>query len=382
VNDGVSFLTIVLRNALRRPLRSILTALAIAIAVGAVVSLVGVASGFERSFGELYHELEVDLVVVRAGGRQRLTSTLDEAMGPKISALPGVKDIITGLADVVSFEDQGLYGVLVQGWVPETRAFDHIQVVTGRTLRKDDRKAVLLGQILAKNLGKAVGDSLPIFEDEEFRVVGIYKSEGANVFEDGAMVMPLVQLQRLMDRPGQVTGFNIILDKPSDEAAVERVRRRVELLAPGLHVMTTAEHVRSLTEIQMAKAMSWLTSAVALLIGAFGITNTMIMSVHERTREIGILRAVGWRRGRVVRLVLVESIAISVVGALLGSLGAWILVRVLTHVPTVSGLISGRIPAVVFGYGVGVAVIVGLLGGLLPAYRAATLLPTAALRYE
>jgi putative ABC transport system permease protein len=194
--------------------------------------------------------------------------------------------------------------------------------------------------------------------------------------------MPLAQLQRLMDRPGQVTGFNVIVEHPSDHAAVQRIRRQIEQMAPGLHVMTTAEHVRSLTEIQMAKAMSWLTSAVALLIGAFGMANTMIMSVHERTREIGILRAVGWRRGRVVRLVLMESVAISLVGALIGGLGAGILVRVLTLVPTVSGLISGRIPAVVFGYGLGIAIVVGLLGGLLPAYRAATLLPTAALRYE
>lgn len=374
------FLTIVLKNAVRRPLRSVLTAVAIATAVGAVVALVGVASGFERSFGELYRDLGVDLVVVRAGGRQRLTSTLDERMGEQIKALPGVKDIITGLADVVSFDEYGLYGVLVQGWIPETRSFDHIQIIEGQNLRRTDKKAVLLGEILAKNLGKKVGDSLKIFEDEGFKVAGIYKS--TNVFEDGAMVMPLAQLQALMDRPGQVTGFNIVVKDRTDKAGIERLKRQVEGMAPGLHVMTTADHVNSLTEIQMAKAMAWLTSAVALIIGAFGVMNTMIMSVHERTREIGILRAVGWKKGRVVRMVLLESVVISVVGALAGSLAAIVLVRLLTLVPTVSGFIDGRIQPVFVLYGLAIAVGVGLLGGILPAYRASAMLPTAALRYE
>jgi putative ABC transport system permease protein len=378
----VWFLTIVLKNVLRRPLRSVLTSVAIAIAVGAVVSLVGVAAGFETSFGELYKEMRVDLVVLRAGGRQRLTSTLDEAMGARIRALPGVKDVITGLADVISFEDYGLYGVLVQGWTPGSRAFDHIHVVSGRNLQPGDRKAVLLGAILARNLGKRAGDRLKIFEDQQFYVVGIYQSKSANVFEDGAMVMPLAQLQVLMDRSKQVTGFNIIMKDSSDRAAVERVRTQAEHMAPGLNVMTTTEHVKGLTEIQMAKAMSWLTSAVALVIGAFGMMNTMIMSVHERTREIGILRAVGWRRGRVVRLVLLEAVGISLIGALLGTVGACVLVRILTLVPTVSGLISGRIPPVVILYGFGIAIVVGLLGGLLPAYRASAMTPTAALRYE
>jgi putative ABC transport system permease protein len=374
------FLTVILKNTVRRPLRSALTALAIATAVGAVVALVGVASGFQRSFSELYRDMGVDLIVVRAGGRQRLTSTLDEKMGERIKALPGVKDIITGLADVVSFDEYGLYGVLVQGWIPETRSFDHIRIVEGRDLRHTDKKAVLLGQILAKNLGKKVGDSLKIFEDDGFTVAGIYKS--SNVFEDGAMVMPLAQLQALMDRPGQVTGFNIIVNDRTDMAAIDRLKRQVEAMAPGLNVMTTADHVNSLTEIQMAKAMAWLTSCVALVIGAFGVMNTMIMSVYERTREIGILRAVGWKKGRVVRMVLLESVAISVVGALIGSLGAIILVRLLTLVPTVSGLIDGRIQPIFVLYGLLIAVVVGLLGGILPAYRASAMLPTAALRYE
>ena len=128
--------------------------------------------------------------------------------------------------------------------------------------------------------------------------------------------------------------------------------------------------------------MAWLTSAVALLMGFFGIMNTMIMSVHERTREIGILRAIGWRRHRVMRMILLESMLLSICGAVVGSAGAFILVRLLTRVPAVSGLISGRIHPVFVLYGLSIALVVGFIGGLLPAYRASKMLPTVALRYE
>jgi putative ABC transport system permease protein len=374
------FLFIVLKNTVRRPLRSLLTIIAIAIAVGSVVSLVGIASGFEETFLTLYKNAGVDLIVVRAGAKQRLTSTLEESLGEKIKKIPGVREVIPGLADVVSFEEFGLYGVLVQGWVPETKVFDHIKVVSGRALKRDDQKAVMLGTVLAKNLGKKVGDRLNIFGNEDYPIVGIYRS--SNIFEEGAMIIPLSQLQRLMDRPGQVTGFSILLEDPNDKAAVGRIRREIEKMGTSLTVLTTDEHVKSVTEIQLAKAMAWLTSSVALLIGFFGIMNTMIMSVHERTREIGILRAIGWRRYRVVRMILLESILLSVVGAVVGSAGAFLLVRLLTRVPTVSGLISGRIHPVFVLYGLLIALVVGFIGGLLPAYRASKMLPTVALRYE
>jgi putative ABC transport system permease protein len=374
------FSTIVLKNAIRRPLRSILTALAIAVAVGAVVALVGISYGFERTFLDLYRGSRIGLIVVRAGSRQRITSTLDERLADQIRALPGVRDAFGGLIDTVSFNELGLYGVLAQGWMPETMAFDHLRVSSGRALRRDDGKAVMLGSVLAKNLGKGVGESLSLYEGEDFRVVGVYRS--SNVFEEGAMVIPLAQLQRLMQREGQVTGFSVILDRSADQATLERVRRQVEALAPALHAMTTDEHVKSLTEIQLAKAMAWLTSTVALVLGTFGVMNTMVMAVHERTKEIGILRAVGWRRWRVARLILLESVILSLVGAILGGVGAGLLVRLLTHVPTVNGLIDGRIPPIVLAYGLAVSLLVGLFGGLLPAYRASRMLPTAALSYE
>jgi len=373
------FSTFVLKNLTRRPFRSVLTIIAIALAIGSVVALVGVADGFERSFLRVYEGAGVDLLVVR-GGRQRLNSALDESLNDEILQVPGVQQALPGLADFVSFPDAGVYMALVQGWRPETPVFDHLRITSGRHLSKSDAKGVLLGAVLADKLDKHVGDTVEILEGEHFKVVGIYESN--NVFENGALVIPLKELQRMMSRPGQVTGISVVLTQHDDPQLPEQVRQRIKALAPGLIVMSVREHVESLPEIKMAKGMAWLTSTIALLIGSFGMMNTMLMSVHERTREIGILRAVGWRVGRVIRMIVLEGVFLSLLGAVCGSLGAVVFMKILTKVPATSLFIDGHIDPLLLIYGFLIAIGVGLLGGILPARRATRMLPTEALRHE
>lgn len=251
------FSTLVWKNLIRRPLRSCLTIFAVAIAIGAVVALVGISTAFKRSFLGLYESAGIDLIVVRAGLGQRLTSTLDEKLGRGIAAVSGVKAVIPGLVDVVSFEDAGLYGVVVQGWLPDPILYEHLRLRAGRRILPDDGKTVLLGSILAANLGKEVHDTVALFENEEFEVVGIFES--LNVFENGCMIVSLAQLQRLMDRANQVTGFSVILEPTPSGQPIDRVRRDIEGLATGLAAMPVREHVETLTELRVVHAMAWLT---------------------------------------------------------------------------------------------------------------------------
>jgi putative ABC transport system permease protein len=376
------FGTLIYKNIIRRPIRSALTIVAIAIAIGAVVSLVGIASGFENTFRDVYERKGVDLFVVRAG-QNKLSSALPEDLADRIRKLPGVVDVIAGLVDVVSLRDLGVNSVVLQGWIPDTAVFDHLTPIKGRLLHTSDQKAVILGSVLARNTGKDVGDTLEIIEGESFQVVGIYETH--NVFENGAMVVPLHQLQEVLAKRGQVTGLSIILDKQrkdSDPDFIPELRERIKGMEKNLSVMSTQDHIASMNELRVVKAMAWLTSTIALAIGLFGVMNTMVMAVNERTREIGILRAVGWRPRRVLRLVLLESVALSLLGAVLGVVGAVVFVHLLTRLPTVAGLIDSHIQPIFFLYGFVIATLVGLVGGILPARRAANLLPTAALRQE
>lgn len=376
------FLTFVLKNLARRPLRSALTVIAVAIAIGALISLVGVAYGFEQSFLNIYEKEGVDVIVTQAGVLQQIASRVDENLPAKIEALPGVKSALPGLLDMINQEINGSEQKLIlQGWVPETSVFNHLTLVSGRFLTKKDKGNVILGNVLAQNLNMKVGDSIEITEGKFFKVVGIYDS--SHVYESGALVMPLLELQDLMDRKGFVTGISVSFAEKLDEAGLKRMCKEIEAVKPGnLSARPAGDFVKNMFELRLAKGMAWVTSVIALLIGLFGMMNTMVMSVSERTREIGILRAVGWRKWRVVKMILLESVVLSIFGAVTGIIGAVVLIKILAQLPTVNSFVEGTVSPVLMVYGQLLAIGVGLLGGAIPAMRAARMLPTAALRYE
>jgi putative ABC transport system permease protein len=373
------FFSFIYKSLRRRPVRSGLTASGVAVAVAAVVMLVGISRGFETELLKVYEQHGTDLIVFRAGVAQRLTSSLDMALGDKIARLPNVEGVVPGLMDVVSFEKFDLFGVTVNGWPADGAVFDQMEVVEGRRIEPGDGRVVMLGSVLAKSLDKRVGDRLDVIEGQTFEVIGIYQSH--NVFENGSMVMSLDELQKLMDRQGDITFFLVTADD-KDKAAVESLRERIRKLAPGIDAMSGRDYADTAMELRLARSSAWLTSAIALLVGAIGTLNTMVMSVFERVHEIGLMRAIGWRRSRIMQMILTESLLLSLVGALAGTTVAVIGTRVLSGLPVYARVVSGNVEPDIVLQGVGIAILVGLFGGLYPAWRAAGLLPTDALRHE
>jgi putative ABC transport system permease protein len=373
------FSTFVLKNIIRRRVRSSLTIIGVAVAVGAVVALVGIAIGFEQSFLKIYQRQNVDLIVQQSVEKQKLLSALPEALGDRIAALPGVKVVYSGLLDWIDMDELKPIGLLIQGLRPNSPLFNNWTIVSGRKLQDDDGNKVMLGQRLAATLDKKPGDYITVLDDQQFQVVGVF--EAGTTYEDGMMIMMLEGLQKFMGRKGLVTGFSITLEDRSPEA-IDRVAKEISGLAKNIDVKTTKELVDSTSEIQFIHAMAWVTSTVALFIGAIGMLNTMIMSVFERTKEIGVLRAIGWGRWRVVKMILMESILLSLLGGVVGTAGAMILAKLLSRFPAAAGVIEGNLPPSVILEGFMIALGVGLLGAAYPAYRGAQLLPTEALRHE
>ena len=123
------------------------------------------------------------------------------------------------------------------------------------------------------------------------------------------------------------------------------------------------------SEMRIMQAVAWLVSAIALIIGAIGMLNTMMMSVFERTYEIGVLRALGWRKRRIVKMILCEALVLSLAGAVVGGVGGMLLLQGLSHLPWINGLLPGGVAPIVFVYGLVIAVLMGLTGGLYPAIR-------------
>jgi putative ABC transport system permease protein len=188
----------------------------------------------------------------------------------------------------------------------------------GRRLLGSDKRAAMVGFVLAANLGKKVGDEIELY-DQPFVIAGIFESP--TTFENGGVIVLLSELQELMNLPNEVSGFAVAAEHPIDERGIADLRQRIEAAAPGIEATTVGSFVDSLREVRISRAVAWLTSAIAIIIGGIGMLNTMTMSVAERTKEIGMLRAIGWRRARVVQMILGESIMLSMAGALVGSAG-------------------------------------------------------------
>jgi putative ABC transport system permease protein len=373
------FSTLIVKNLLRRGVRTALTVVGLSIGIAAVVAMLAIAWGFERSFLVIYQVTGIDLIVVRAGATQRLTSNLDASMGEQLKKLPGVRAIAASLVDVVSFEDAHLDSVIANGWEPESLLFTAIHLLSGRSLKPGDEHVVMLGRVLAINLGKKLGDKLNI-SGETFEVIGIFESP--TLFYNGALIIPLSQLQWMMGRQGQVTSFVISAEHPEDSQAVEALRKKIEAEFPKVAASSGRDYVQNDVQIRLAKSMAWATSVVALIVGSVGMLNTMVMAVFERTREIGVLRALGWRRRRVLSLIMGEAFALGIVGAVLGMFIGFLGVRALAAMPASRLFVSSEVPPSVLAAGFALGLGLSLLGGLYPAIRGASLEPTEALRYE
>jgi putative ABC transport system permease protein len=353
------------KNLWRRPVRSALTAVGLAVAVAAVVALVGVSESLESSFLDLYTRRGADLVVQRRGGAVQLSKGIRVSVGDQLRKIPGVKEVIGSLMDLISFEDQNLFMVIVNGWEPNCPVLDRVHILSGRRLLAGDGRAVMLGRILAANLGKHTGEHVQLY-GQDFKVVGVFES--FSVYENGAAFMLLDELQRQMDRPGEVTGY-VIHAADKRPAAIAEIRRRIEALDPNIAATPCDEFVNSITQIRITRTMSWVTSLFAIVIGAIGVMNTMAMSVFERRGEIATMRAIGWRRGRVAQLIVSEATLLAMIGTVLGialGIGATI---TLAHWKRTSGLVQGDISVHAIVEGTCVAAAIALAGAAFPAWR-------------
>lgn len=358
------------KNLLRRPIRTVLTVMGIGVGIGAVVALLGLARGLSQSWDDAYKARGTDLVVRKGSGLQ--AQPFDDKVVLDVRKVPGINAATNLLVETLSVEEVPLMVISGREW--GSFLWEKLEIVDGRLPRDGNERAVVLGTLAAESLGKKPGDTVTI-ETEDFNVVGI--ADGKAFVENGSIFMDLALLQHVMQKEGKTNFINIRL---AEGANGDEVLKTLKQQLQGYRVDAAKDVTSSNDGVKTFEAMNWGTSAIALLVGTFGVMNTMFMSVFERTREIGILIALGWRRARILRMIVFESVALCTGAGLLGVLFGIVLLKVLAITPWMSGKLEPYIGLDLIGIAMGLSIIVGLLSGLYPALHCTKINPSAALR--
>ncbi|MDD2721953.1 MAG: ABC transporter permease [Gallionella sp.] len=368
-----------LNNLYRRPARTLLTVAAISLGIAAVVALTAIAWGFEASWQKANDARGTDLIVTRMASENTMPSPFvaDKVSG-KLSSMPHVSAVVGLLSEMLSVSE-GAPPMFVFGWAYQSYLWDHLKLQAGRWPAADDESVVVIGTIAAEMLHKKTGDTLEI-EGQSFQIAGIFESPA--MVENGAVLMTLSRAQQITDKPGKVNILNIKLDGQTDEADIERLKTQIGQALPGFIAITSGELVQKNAVVRISKAMSNATILIAGLVGALIVFNTLLMSINERTKEIGILLALGWQRRTIIQLVFSEALLLTLAGGMAGIVVGVALTFGLEHIELMRGKIDA-VFSVPFLFAVlGLSVLLGIAGGLYPALKASRLLPSHALRQE
>ncbi|MEA3336197.1 MAG: FtsX-like permease family protein [Chloroflexota bacterium] len=362
-----------LKNLWQRKTRTFLTVIGIAIGVAAVVAMGAIAGNLIESYGSVLSNPNADITVSQKDAIDVSFSALDENLDEQLRAVPDVE--VVDPAVVIWVQSETTPFLMVFGYEPNSLAVRHYRIIEGKPVSASRQMA--LGKQAAEDLNKGVGDTLRIY-GTPYQVVGIY--ETGQGLEEGGAVVTLEDAQDIASKPRKVNAYQIKLRRAENiDVALERLRTRFSDLSfsKGSGNETAEEWTG------MVEGMAWGIAAIAVIIGGLGMMNTMVMSVFERTREVGVLRALGWGRGRVMGMILGEALLLSFFGGVLGILMGMAMVAAAGSAPGYGSFFGGHLltPKLAF-QGMATALLLGTVGGIYPAWWASKLTPIEALRYE
>ena len=360
-------LSIIATNLLRRPTRTIFTAAGIAVGIATIVALLSFTQGLRETAAGLAHLGGSGLGVFQSNVSDPTASILPESLVAQLARQPYVARAtpLVLLVEGVKREPSAVtFGADPRGFFAQS-----LVIVAGTRPASPETEA-LVGDRLAAQLHLAPGEALAV-SGHTYRVAGLYHS--GILFEDSGAVLSLAQTRLLAARPGEET--NVVVDL-APRAHARAAATAIERDFPGTQVISDPQQaLRAGANGTLISKAILVIVAMALIVGAIGVANTMAMSILERQSELGLLSTVGWSSRRVATLVMGEGIAVSVLGAiaglLFGVIGADLLVRALG----VSAYVSPAVTAWGLGRGLLVGVAIGVLGGAYPAWRVTHMQP-------
>ena len=375
----MSFLSLILKNPFRNKSRALLSIIGIGLGIATIVALGAITDGLIESGEESLHSGGTDFIVVGADSDSSNMATfgsasINESWQETIANVSGVESATGVYEGMISTPDDPFF--MIVGLDKEYYNFINLKIINGVDIANDDE--ILLGKLAAESLEKEVGDNLTFSGKKDVKIAGIYETGNLNL--DMYSIGSLTTVQELMEDEGKITSIYVKVDKDVDvDTITEEINNKY---GENISTISSLSDIEMVSEmIDMLNGASFAISLLAIIIGGIGIINTMLMSVFERIREIGVLKAVGWSSRRILLMILGESIVITLVAGIVGSIVGVIGCELLTYFELMPGIIPIYTP-LTFIKAFGVALIVGIVGGIYPAIKATNMHPTEALRYE
>ena len=391
----MNFLTLAAKNLARRRGRTILTVLGVAIAISVLFSLLSLNSGYEKELNKEVSSMGVHMLAVPKGCPYEAASLIIHGgVIPKylaagdlenVSRIPDVELATPMLMHQFLKVDEKtgkstphiIYGIKME----EMLQLKPWWKVEGRFFADNETKVMLVGRDLAEKENLTVGQVLPVGpKKENFTIVGILERTGDQ--DDQFHFFPLKEAQRVFNKEDKITTIAV---KVRDVSRISAVSAEMEKI-PDIQVVTMTQIMGTIMNLAgSAKSLLLTVIVIALIISAFGIINTLLMSVNERTREFGMMKAIGASGSDIGKMVLMETVIITFSGGIIGTVAALVgssliesfVKGLLPYSPTGS-LISFSPSLVAFALGFSVAL--GLICGIYPALKSARLTPMEAIR--
>jgi len=394
-------------------MRSALTVLGIIIGVTAVISLMSIGQGSQAAITSRIESLGTNLLYVRAGassqgivrGAQGSANTLTMADAEAIAELSSVAAVapqVGTFAQVVAGSENTNTQIL--GVTPEYSSVRNYQVADGEFISDAQVEAKSLVVVLGSNVAETLfGETSPVgqyikINGRQFKVIGVLESKGSTGLgsQDDIVLAPITTVQYRLSSSQTVSGqktvqtiYVQVVNVKQTDTAIQQITSILE----QRHNITNGEDDFTITSQQETidtlkeSTQVWVIllgaiAGISLLVGGIGIMNIMLVSVTERTREIGIRKALGAKRRDILLQFLVEAASMSLIGGAIGVFVGWGFSALISGMSlggtTIDTVMSVNIPILA----VSVSAAIGILFGLYPAYRAARLNPIEALRYE
>ncbi|MDO8627654.1 MAG: ABC transporter permease, partial [Candidatus Diapherotrites archaeon] len=360
-----------LSNLFRRKQRTFLALLGIVIGVSAIMSLVSVIDGVQSEFDVAVSSIK-SVLVLESGAIDQTLSFIDSSYEQKLKKISGVGVVVPEVWKV-PFEVNGkpnqfsiagplsVYGIGLPQYNKLKNPVYSIKIVSGQAIQPGDKKGVVIGKSIADDLHKFVGNKLSV-NGQDFVIKGIYKSDS-----------PLFESIITMDIDAARELFNISSEKvssfyvePMDPEQDKKIRELINFsFKDKLEASTSSDFSAQFGGILgNLRLLVFVIAALSAFVAGIGIMNTILMSVLERKKEIGALKAVGWTSKEVLKMILLESVFISVLGGIIGVLLGWVFSFLISSGFGIKAVVTPILIIQVFAF----ALIVGIGSGIYPAW--------------